>query len=128
MKKMLKNALVMLMAALMLIGCLPSGEYPKADLPFASVAEAAVAVVNGNKVGVIDNYTTKVTYDPDTDTYGNEVTDIVFNSVKYPVSEGFDMTVAEVEAFVGETVVVHIYNSAVAVIESLESHKSIYST
>lgn len=124
MKKMLKNALVMLMAALMLIGCLPSCEYPKADLPFASVAEAAVAVVNGNKVGVIDNYTTKVTYDPDTDTYGNEVTDIVFNSVKYPVSEGFDMTVAEVEAFVGETVVVHIYNSAVAVIESLESHNT----
>lgn len=112
MKKFIRKTLAIFLSVLMLI----SGLFimQPADAGVFTVNAAAEKITDGNKIGVLNSFTTG--WDTESQSY-DRITEIIFDSVEYPVAENVKLSYAAADALSQKDVLVRFKNGKVTAIE-----------
>lgn len=100
------------MTALMLFSVVPMALHSGTD--GITAFAAAEKITNGNKIGVLNSFTTG--WDAESQSY-NKITEIIFDSVEYEVAENAVLSYSTVNALAGKDVLVRFQNGRVTAIE-----------
>ncbi len=120
MKKACRKVLSVFLAVIMSVSCAPMLQFMGEDI-FITANAAAEKVTNGNRIGVLNNFTTG--WDEVSQSYG-KIIEIVFDSVEYEVADNAGLSYSYIDALVGKDVLVRFYNGAVTSVEDVKNQKT----